>query len=147
MIFDIAYAQFDIEYSESVFVSTMDIWDFVLLWISLVVLFSWIISMAYILWWGVLLILSWWKEDKIKPAINSIRYAVIWLILIVISIFAFPKLAALLWLNAEKYSSPDKIFDKIEELWTKILWGESSNDYGNYNWQDLDSLPDDFSEL
>ncbi len=127
--------------------SSMELWDFILLAISLIVLFAWIFSIMYILWWGVLLILSWWKEDKIKPAINSIRYALIWLAVIVISIFVFPKLAGLLWLDVSKYSSPEKIFMEIKRLWDKVLWNDTS---WIPEWEDiknLDNLPSDFSDL
>lgn len=114
-------------WTNSLFTATIGFWDFVLIAISSVVIFAGIFSIWYILWWGILLILSWWKDEKIKPAINSIRYALVWLILIVISIFVFPKIAALLWLDVTKYSSPDKIFNKIEEIWDKVFWPGSSS--------------------
>lgn len=130
-----------------VFTTRMEIWDFILLAISIVVLFAWVFSIAYILWWGVLLILSGWKDDKIKPAINSIRYAVIWLIVIVISIFIFPKITSLLWLDVDKYSSPDKIFSEIQRLWNKIFNWDKSTSTDLIDSNNLDDLPSDFTEL
>lgn len=134
--------------ANSVFESKMDIWDFILLAISLIVLFAWVFSIAYILWWGVLLILSWWKDEKIKPAINSIRYALIWLVVIVLSIFIFPRLAAMLWMDVTKYASPDKIFEEIRLLWDKFFgwwtWYWTSIDLDSNS---LESLPADFSDL
>lgn len=126
--------------------SQMEFWDFILMAISIIVLFAWVFSILYILWGWVLLILSWWKEDKIKPAINSIRYALIWLGVIVLSIFVFPRIAALLWLDVAKYSSPDKIFAEIKHLWDQIFWNTSSSTYYDSNWS-VDSLPSDFSDL
>lgn len=134
--------------TSAIFESKMDMWEFILLWISLVVLFAWIFSIAYILWWGVLLILSWWKEDKIKPAINSIRYALIWLIVIVLSIFIFPKVAAMLWMDVTNYASPDRIFTQIKVLWDKFFWTDSSSTSTFDSWNsNIDSLPVDFSDL
>jgi len=136
--------------ASSVFESRMEIWDFILLAISLVVLFAWVFSIWYILWWGVLLILSWWKDEKIKPAINSIRYALIWLIVIVLSIFVFPKVAWMLWMDVRNYASPDKIFTQIKVLWDKFFWTHSSydtswnEDFSNWS---INSLPSDFSDL
>ena len=43
-----------------------------------------------------MLILSGGKDEKVKPAINSIRYAVIGIIVIVIAIFVAPKVSELL---------------------------------------------------
>lgn len=125
--------------------SSMDFGDFVLFWISIIVLLSGLFSIIYILWGGVLLILSWWKDDKIKPAINSIRYALIWLAVIVLSIFIFPKVAWLLWLDVTKYSQPDKIFNEIKIIWDKIFKTSSTQNYYNEIWED--SLWIDFSSL
>lgn len=130
----------------TLFSSKMEIWDFLLFAISIIVLFAWIFSILYILWWGVLLILSWWKDDKIKPAINSIRYALIWLAVMVLSIFIFPKIAWLLWLDVSKYSSPEKIFKEIKTLWDKIFSTKSSS-INSSDIKNTDTLPNDFSDL
>ena len=134
----------------NIFDSSMEFGDFLLLSISIIILFAWIFSIMYILRWGVLLILSGWKDDKIKPAINSIRYALIWLTVIVASIFIFPKVAWLLWLDASKYSSPERIFTQIKSLWDKILKTNWSDTYvsPSTSWNVEDStLPSNFSDL
>lgn len=132
----------------ALFNSHMEFWDFVLFWISMIVLFAWVFSIIYILWWWVLLILSWWKDDKIKPAINSIRYSLIWLAVIVLSIFVFPKIAYLLWLDVSKYSQPEKIFNEIKVIWDKVFktwnsWFNSNSIDTKSNW----SIDVDFSDL
>ena len=127
----------------SIFSEQMEFWDFIGLAISIIVLFAWIFSIGYILWGWVLLILSGWKDEKITPAINSIRYALIWLIVIVVSIFVFPRLAALLGLDVKSYSSPDKIFQNITELWNKVFGKPSSNldlDWNIDVWDGFDKL-------
>ncbi len=133
--------------SNTLLTSRMEFWDFILISIALIVLFAGIFSIMYILWWGVLLILSWGKDDKIKPAINSIRYALIWLWVIIISIFVFPKLAGLLWLDVTKYSSPDKIFMKIRDLWDTIFGSSSWTPSLDTSWWNVNNLPSDFSDL
>lgn len=143
MIIETAYA---IETGVSVFWDNMEFWDFVLLAISIFVLSAWIFSILFILWGWLLLILSWGKDDKIKPAINTIRYAVIGIIVTVFTIFIFPVLWKLLWLDVEKYAEPKRIFQKIEELGTKLFW-ESSDTYTSEDINSIDSLPSDFSDL
>lgn len=133
--------------SWTLFSSRMEIWDFLLFAISMIVLFAWIFSILYILWWGILLILSWGKDDKIKPAINSIRYALIWLAVMVLSIFIFPKIAWLLGLDVSKYSSPDKIFREIKVLWDKIFGTKTSTSIDTADIKSSDTLPTDFSDL
>lgn len=141
MIVETTYA---IEAGTSILWDGMEFWDFVLLTISIFVLAAWVFSIIFILWWGLLLILSWGKEDKIKPAINTIRYAVIGIVVTVFTIFVFPILWRLLGLDVEKYAEPKRIFEKIEEIWNKIFWEWDSY---NMNIDDIDDLPSDFSDL
>lgn len=140
MIVETAYA---IETWAAILWDNMEFWDFVLLTISIFVLSAWIFSILFILWWWLLLILSGGKDDKIKPAINTIRYAVIGIVVTVFTIFVFPILGRLLWLDVEKYAEPKKIFQKIEEIWTKIFWKSSTYNLDN----SPDILPSDFSDL
>jgi hypothetical protein len=124
----------------------MAFWDFVLLAISIFVLAAWVFSIVFILWWGLLLILSGGKDDKIKPAINTIRYAIIWVVITVLSIFLFPILGRLLGLDVEKYAKPERIFQKIEEIWNAIFWwGDIRTPNADLN--EIDELWSDFSDL
>jgi hypothetical protein len=129
----------------SVFWSAMEFWDFILLAISIFVLAASVFSIIFILWWGLLLILSWWKDDKIKPAINTIRYAVIWIIVTVFTIFVFPILWRLLGLDVEKYAEPRRIFEKIEEIWNRIFWNTPS--WYSTDINSIDKIPTNFSDL
>lgn len=45
--------------------------------VAIVVLVAIICAVLFIVWGGVMLILSGGKDEKVKPAINSIRYSVI----------------------------------------------------------------------
>ena len=142
MIVETAYA---VDQGSSIFWAAMNFGDFILLSISLFVLASWVFSIVFILWGGLLLILSWGKDDKIKPAINTIRYAVIGIVVTVLTIFVFPILWRLLGLDVEKYAEPKRIFEKIEDIWNKVFGNNSSS----YNWSidDIDNFPSDFSDL
>lgn len=132
--------------SSQILHNNMEFWDFVLLTISIFVLVSGVLSIVFILWWGILLILSWWKEDKSVPALNTIRYAIIGMVVTVLTIFVFPILGKLLWLDVKKYAEPQKIFEKIEQLWNTIFWNWWSNTLNN-SIDDLDTIPSDFSDL
>ena len=72
-----------------------------------------------------MLILSWGKDEKVKPAINSIRYAVVGIIVIVIAIFVAPKVSEMLWLWTHSYLSPQNIFNTIKVLMNQIFGGGS----------------------
>ena len=132
------------------FWENMEFWDFILTVISVFVLVAWILSIIFVLYWGLLLILSWWKEDKIKPAINTIRYAIFWLVITVASIFLFPILGKLLWIDVEQYAKPTRILEKIEQIWNNVFgattstyWTPWTNINPTNNWD----IPADFSDL
>lgn len=133
--------------SGSLLSSTINFGDFVLLWISLFVIFSSLFSVIFILWWGLLLILSWGKDDKIKPAINTIRYAVIGIVVTVLTIFLFPIFGRLLGIDVEQYAEPSRIFQKIEEIWDKVFGAASYDTTGTAVWDNIDDFPTDFSDL
>ncbi len=146
MIYSTVYA---VNQTGSVFDAQMDFWEFVLLAISLFVLAAGLLSILFILWWGLLLILSGGKDDKIKPAINTIRYAVIGVVVTVLTIFIFPVFWRLLWLDVERYAKPQRIFEKIEEIWNTIFWNNTSSLPTSPSNQsnNLDDFPADFSDL
>lgn len=145
MLYSTVYA---INETGSIFESKMDFGEFILLAISLFVLAAGILSIVFILWWGLLLILSGGKDDKIKPAINTIRFAVIGVVVTVLTIFLFPVFWRLLWLDVERYAKPQRIFEKIEEIWDKIFGNSvSTAQYDTVSPDSLDDFPADFSDL
>lgn len=145
-MYEIANAAINTEVSP-LFGPNMEPGDFILTIISIFVLVAGILSILFILWWGLLLILSGWKDDKIKPAINTIRYAIIGIIITVVSIFVFPLLGWLLWIDVKQYAAPSRIFAKIEEIGKNVFWNSSSNYKAGWTQDNLDDFPDDFSDL
>ncbi len=107
--------------------------------ISLIVLVGGICSIFFIIWGGLMLILSGGKEEKVKPAINSIRYAVIGIIVIVIAIFVAPKASEMLGFGSYDYLSPQSIFDTISTLMARIFWESGGGAVYNPNgWSQVD---------
>ena len=104
--------------------------DLVKVAIALVVLVSGLMAVAFILWGGVMLILSGGKDDKVKPAVNSIRYAVLGIIVIIVSLFLAPKLGDILGLNVSKYVDPQEIFRTIQSLSGKFFGQKDTIDIG-----------------
>ncbi len=136
MLVEIVNAAWD---TTSIFWGVIDLWEFLLLAISIFVLFASVFSILFILRGWILLILSWWKDEKIKPAINTIRYAFIWLVVTIATIFLFPVFGRLLWLDVKKYAEPKAIFAKIEEIWWKFFWKSSTST----SWDQIDNISED----
>lgn len=119
--------------------------DIIRVAIALVVMFSGMLAVFFFIWGWVMLILSWWKEEKTKPAINSIRYSIVWLIIIILAIFISPRVGDMLWLNVSKYVSPDAIFLTIQDLSNKFFG--SKDDIQIDSWGSTDQIDPDFSNL
>ncbi|NUJ98217.1 hypothetical protein HGA92_05550 [Candidatus Gracilibacteria bacterium] len=146
MIFENAYA-FDDSASSSILGQSLELGDFILTAISLFVLVSGVFSIIFILRGGLLLILSGGKDDKIKPAINTIRYAIIGIVVTVLTIFFFPILGNLLGLDVEKYAQPKRIFEKIEYIGNKVFGKKNATLSGGSSGTSIDDMPSDFSDL
>jgi len=105
--------------------NAMSFWDFLLLAISVIIFIGFILSIVFILWWGLLLILSGGKEERTKPAINIIRYSILWIFITVWAIFLAPILWKLLWVsNISKFMAPQAIYERITSLWDKMFWDD-----------------------
>jgi hypothetical protein len=118
--------------------------DIIRVGVSLVVLVAGLCSILFIVWGGLMLILSGGKDEKVKPAINSIRYAVIGIIVIVIAIFVAPKVSEMLGLGTHQYLSPQNIFSTIKTLMNQIFGGGTDT---YYNGSPSAPLPAGFSDL
>lgn len=125
--------------------------DIIRISIAIIVLFAGFLSIAYIMWWGFLMIISWWKEEKIKSAVNHIRHAVIGIVFLVAILFIFPVVIGLLGLSYGEYLKPTSIFDTIGEISGKMFWTQISSptidttDFTDTN--SPSSLPTSFDNL
>ena len=74
-----------------------------------------------------MLILSGGKDEKVKPAVNSIRFAVIGVIVIIVSLFVIPKIGDIMGMSVSKYVDPKEIFSTIQSLSTKFFGGSGES--------------------
>ncbi len=58
--------------------------------VSVVILASVILAVLYSIWGGLLLVTSGGKEEKVKPAVNHIRHAVIGIVVLMVVLFVAP---------------------------------------------------------
>jgi hypothetical protein len=87
-----------------------------------------------------MLILSGGKDEKVKPAVNSIRFAVIGVIVIILSLFLVPKLGDMLGMNVSKYVDPKQIFTTIQNLSSKFFGTSDSIELGSSSGPNIDSI-------
>lgn len=113
--------------------------------IAVVVFFSVILALLYMVWWGFLIILSAGSEEKVKSAINHIRHAFLGIIILVLVLFVTPIITKLLWFAYGDYISPSKILETISEVSARVFWTEW--DSSNPANPSSDKIPSTFSDL
>jgi len=103
-------------------------WEMITTGVAIVVFVAVLCAVLFIVWGGVMLILSGWKDEKVKPAINSIRYSVIGLIVIVIALFVAPKIVEFMGLDGiQDYLAPNRIFASMKNIANNVFGGGSSS--------------------
>lgn len=95
--------------------------------IALLMFFSMLLAVLYTLWWGLLMIVSWGDENKVKAAVNHIRYAVLGIVILVVILFVAPIFLNLFGLREYgQYFHPMTILQSIQEIAANILWQSSA---------------------
>lgn len=75
------------------------------------------------------MILSGGKEDKMKTAVNMMRYAVIGLFLIILLLFLVPKIGDIIGIPLSDYISPRSIFETIQSISSRVINSGSPTPY------------------
>ena len=91
--------------------------------VGLIVLFSAVIAVLYCIWGGLLLIMSGGNEEKIKPAVNHIRHAVMGLVAIMVMIFIIPKILGYFHLPFADELEANHIFQTLGQLVDRVFGG------------------------
>ena len=90
------------------------------------------------------MIISGGNEEKVKKAVNHIRHAAIWAVMIVAILYIFPTFLDLFWLEYGDYMRPSAVFRSIEWLSDTIFWQDISTMPDNLG---TPQITDDFSDL
>jgi hypothetical protein len=121
--------------------------DVIITAIAVVVLFSWVIAILYSIWWGFLMITSWGNEEKIKPAVNHIRHALLGLFALVLVLFIAPKVLSLFWLPYADTITATNVFSRIGNLSSYVFSRPIGDGPAVLTPDAPSSLPSDFSDL
>ena len=86
--------------------------------IAFAILLAGFLSIVFMLWGGIRFIVSGGKEDKVKSAMHSIRYALIGLVITILSITIINLVGRVFNLQLVNYLSFDGIIATINGLFT-----------------------------
>lgn len=90
--------------------------DIVSFWIAFSFISAVIISVFYIIRWWFSAMFAAWDQEKIKEAIHTIRYSVIWLIIVFFAVIFINIISWFLWVETSKFLNTkaiSKTFDMI----------------------------------
>ena len=96
--------------------SSYNIPDIVNKGLAYAILFAGILSVVFIIIGGFSFILSGGSEDKIKQAVGTIRYAIIGLIITILSVVIVQAVGQFIGLNVVKYLDLGEIFHNVQSL-------------------------------
>ena len=95
--------------------------------IAYAIIIAGFLSVVFIFFGGISFILSGGDEGKIKQAVSTIRYAIIGLIVTLLSVVIVGFVGKALGLNIVKYINLGEIFDLISEITQQNTSSSSSN--------------------
>lgn len=88
--------------------------------VALAILIAGGLSVVYIFIGGISFILSAGKEDKIKEAVHTIRYAIIGLVITVMAVTIIAVIGSVFDFNLVSYLSWDKILELIDKITSSV---------------------------
>jgi predicted permease len=97
-------------------VSNYNIPDVINKGLAYAILFAGILSVVFIIVGGFSFILSGGNEDKIKQAVGTIRYAIIGLIITILSVVIVQAVGQFIGLNVVKYLDLGEIYKNVQSL-------------------------------
>jgi uncharacterized membrane protein len=99
--------------------------------IAYAIIIAGFLSVVFIFFGGISFILSGGEDDKIKQAVSTIRYAIIGLIVTILSVVIVGFVGRALGLNVVQYINLSEIFRLIESLTSTVQ--ENAGGGSNFN--------------
>lgn len=90
--------------------------------ISILFFLSSVLAFCYAIWGGFLMVVSAGNEEKVKAAVNHIRYAILGVVVLALILFVAPLFLNLFGLGKYgEFFKPAVILDTIQEVSAKML--------------------------
>ena len=109
---------------------TFNIIDLLNLAIGLAMVFAATLSIYYMFSGGISLILSGGQDDKIKESVNTIRYAVIGLVITVLAFAFIYLLGNVFEVQVGEYINVDRIYTILSSVFDIVVNGKNSSGFG-----------------
>ncbi len=106
---------------------TFNIIDLLNLAIGLAMVLAAALSIYYMFTGGISLILSGGQDDKIKEAVNTIRYAVIGLVITVLAFVFIYLLGNVFEVQVSEYINIERIYNILSAVFDRIVNGPNSS--------------------
>lgn len=116
--------------------------------IALLFFFSMLLAVCYTIWGGFLMVVSGGSEEKVKAAVNHMRYAVLGIIVLSLVLYVAPIFLGFFGLSQYgDYFRPQVIMGTIQEVSAKMLGGQASGGYYDATIDSNSPTSDDFTTL
>ena len=95
-------------------------------WVALSLIIAWVLAVVYIIKWWIMAITAWWDAEKLKQWMHSIRYSIVWLIVVFMAVLIIKLVWALVWIDLLSYVDKDSIFDMFGTILERMKWDYKS---------------------
>ncbi len=124
---------------------TYSIDDVMRIGIATVLALSVIVAVLFAIWGGFLMVISGGNEEKVKKAVNHIRYAALGILVLFLIIFMAPVLLRMLGLPYGDYFRPSVILSTVQEVGANLFGGGSFETI--YDTTNTNTIPANFTDL
>ncbi len=107
-------------FSSDFTVNTFNIIDLINLFIALAIVLAIVLSVYYIFVGGISFILSGGEESKIKDAVNTIRYAIIGLVITVAAVVFMYFIGNIFGVNVGDKINPDRMLEMAKSVYDRV---------------------------
>lgn len=104
---------------------TFSVINIVNLFIGIAIFIAVLLSFYYMFTGAISLILSGGQDEKIKEAVNTIRYSVIGLVMTILAIASIFLLGNIFGVDVGEYISFDRVSEMLSAAFDRILYGKS----------------------
>lgn len=90
--------------------------------VALSIVFAAILSVAYIIKWWIMAITAWWDAEKLKKWMHAIRYSIVWLVVVFLSVLIIKLVWAIVWIDLLWYVNKDSIVQMFTVIMERLNW-------------------------
>lgn len=105
--------------------------DIAAFWIAFAVIFASVASIFYVIKWWISAIFASWDQEKVKEALHTVRYAIVWLVIVFFAVIIVKLVWSIFWINLTQYLNVDDVTKMFNLIIKRLNWDFSESSSGS----------------